>query len=98
MSFLTAIMQSTARAESLALDKMALNYVVTEYADPSEILGDNPCDEGAFVHGLFLEGAGWEKGGRGEGYIADSLPKVMHPIFPVVQVIAVPTEKKKIQG
>lgn len=67
MSFLTAIMQSTARADSLALDKMSLNYVVTEFADPSEILGDNPCDEGAFIHGLFLEGVGWEKGGRGEG-------------------------------
>jgi len=67
MSFFTAIMQTTSRLESLALDKMALNYVVTEYADPTEILGDNPCDEGAFVHGLYLEGAGWEKGGRGEG-------------------------------
>jgi dynein heavy chain len=60
MSFLTAIMQVTARNGGLALDDMTLKTDVTNIKDPAEILEAH--EFGAYVHGFFLEGAGWELG------------------------------------
>jgi dynein heavy chain len=60
MSFLTAIMQVTARRDGLPLDFMVLKSEVTNTKDPEELPG--PADNGAYVHGYFLEGAGWEEG------------------------------------
>ena len=51
-SFLTAIMQSTARKNELPLDKMCLVCKVTKKIR-EEVT--QPPKEGAFVHGLFME-------------------------------------------
>ena len=51
-SFLTAIMQSTARKNELPLDKMCLVCEVTKKIR-EEVT--QPPKEGAFVHGLFME-------------------------------------------
>eukprot|EP00095_Tigriopus_kingsejongensis_P007513 maker-scaffold103_size370364-snap-gene-1.20 protein:Tk07513 transcript:maker-scaffold103_size370364-snap-gene-1.20-mRNA-1 annotation:"dynein beta ciliary-like" len=53
-SFLTAIMQSTARKNELPLDKMSLACEVTK-KNKEEIQA--PPREGAYIHGLFMEGA-----------------------------------------
>ena len=55
-SFLTAIMQSTARKNELPLDKMSLTCEVSKKY-PGETM-QVPRD-GAYVHGLFIEGARW---------------------------------------
>lgn len=60
MSFLTAIMQTTARAKGLALDDMVLKTDVLNIRDPTTIT--EPAEDGAFVHGFFLEGAAWDLG------------------------------------
>jgi dynein heavy chain len=60
MSFLTAIMQSTARATGLPLDDMILKTDVTNTKDYKEV--QESAEDGAFIHGFFLEGAGWELG------------------------------------
>ena len=45
---------------------------------------------GVNVHGLFMEGAGWEDGkGEDEGYITDSKMKDLHPYMPIANVYAV---------
>ncbi len=64
MSFLTAIMQVTARMHMLPLDDMCLRTDVLNTKDPEEMPGN--AENGAFVHGFFLEGAGWELGRNGE--------------------------------
>jgi dynein heavy chain len=64
MSFLTAIMQVTARQSLLPLDDMCLRCDVLNTKDPEEMQAN--AESGAFVHGLFLEGAGWELGRNGE--------------------------------
>jgi len=93
MSFLTAIMQITAREKSLPLDSMVLQTNVTNTLDQKEIT-EYP-ETGAYIHGLFLEGAGWELGRTGdEGYLTDSTLKELHPSVPVVHVIAVRVEEK----
>jgi len=64
MSFLTAIMQVTARRDGLPLDDMNLRTDVTNIKDISEI--QEYPENGAYVHGYFLEGAGWELGRGGD--------------------------------
>ena len=52
-SFLTAIMQNTARLNELPLDKMCLVSEVTKKLSKE----DFPCPpkEGVYIHGLFME-------------------------------------------
>ena len=53
-SFLTAIMQSTARKNELPLDRMSLACEVTKKMKEEM---QSPPREGAYVHGLYMEGA-----------------------------------------
>jgi dynein heavy chain len=63
MSFLTAIMQKTARDQELPLDDMVLQTNVTAIRSPEEV--NAYPESGAYIHGLYLEGAAWELGGQG---------------------------------
>ncbi|XDV45248.1 hypothetical protein PO909_013376 [Leuciscus waleckii] len=56
-SFLTAIMQSMARRNEWPLDRMSLQCDVTK---KSREEFSAPPREGAYIHGLFMEGARWE--------------------------------------
>ena len=58
MSYLTAIMQVTARAGGLPLDDMVLNTVILNTKNKAEMIEFPPT--GAYINGYFLEGAGWE--------------------------------------
>ena len=76
---------------------MALQTNVTQYDDPKEIL--QYAENGFFVHGLFLEGAAWEKGAQANGgYLTQAKLKDLHPRLPVVNVVAVPKKEKKVIG
>ena len=55
-AFLTAVMQTYARARGLPLDVMRFMTDVTSKVGP-EAVGAEPAPVGAYVHGLFLEGA-----------------------------------------
>merc|ERR1711937_324811 len=82
-SFLTAIMQQTAQANQLELDKLMVITDITKYE--LEDLASHTRD-GAFVHGLFLEGARWNKD-RGE--LERAKPREMFCPMPVIIVKAV---------
>ena len=60
MSYLTAIMQVTSREKGLALDYMCLETTVLNTKDVADIAA--AADDGAYINGFFLEGAGWEPG------------------------------------
>lgn len=97
MSFLTAIMQNTAREQGLALDNITIQTNVTAMRSAEDCV--NPAENGKYIHGLFLEGASWELGGEGqEGYLQDQKPKELHPRMPVINVIALPLNQKKTDG
>lgn len=67
---------------------MCLRTDVLNVKDPEEIPG--PAENGSYVHGFFLEGAGWELGRGGEqGYLTDMILKDLHPILPVMHVSAI---------
>jgi len=88
MSFLTAVMQITARHNSLPLDYMTNRCRFMNTRDVGDITAQPP--DGVYVHGLFMEGAGWEDGkGEDEGYMTESKMKDLHPYMPICNVYSV---------
>lgn len=87
MAFLTALMQVTSRATMQPLDFMRNRGRFLNVRDLNDIAGQ-PA-EGVHIHGIFMEGAGWEEGkGDDEGYITDSKMKDLHPAMPINNIIA----------
>ncbi|TMW57037.1 hypothetical protein Poli38472_002962 [Pythium oligandrum] len=102
-AFLTAIKQTTARRHGFPLDAMTIETHCTtiSHADGAEIYPEM----GAFIHGLYLEGARWEPPTReGEksspfsydvdnipcgGHLLDPTPKELFPETPVMYARAV---------
>ncbi|KAK9886613.1 hypothetical protein WA026_017535 [Henosepilachna vigintioctopunctata] len=87
-SFLTAIMQQTARKNEWPLDKMCLLTDVTK--KQKEEFSSAPR-EGAYVHGLYMEGARWD---TQLNSIADSKLKDLFPVVPVIFIKAITQDKQ----
>jgi len=97
MSYLTAIMQVTARANQLPLDDMCLITDILNTKEKSEF--PTFATVGAYINGFFLEGAAWEAGRGGEqGYLTDMQLKDLHPIVPVVHVTAIRRSERNPKG
>lgn len=97
-SYLTAVMQVTARRTGLPLDQMTTETHVSTFIKPDAI--DYYPVDGAFVHGLYIEGARWpvgEEAGDPEmmtgtpiaGNLVDGRLKELMPAMPVIYVKAV---------
>ena len=91
-AFITAVQQVYARANQLPLDVMAFMTEVTKVT-PQEI--DKYSEEGAYIHGLTMEGARWDVQ---EGTVKDSNPKELRCLLPVINVIPVTTDKYDVTG
>ncbi|NWV19290.1 DYH9 protein, partial [Origma solitaria] len=91
-SILTAVMQTTARKNKWPLDKMTLQCDVTKKS--REDFASAPR-EGAYVHGLFMEGARWD---AQAGIITDARLKELTPAMPVVFIKAIPDDKQDTQS
>ncbi|NWS08793.1 DYH9 protein, partial [Motacilla alba] len=91
-SILTAIMQTTARKNRWPLDKMTLQCDVTKKS--REDFASAPR-EGAYVHGLFMEGARWD---AQAGAITEARLKELTPAMPVVFLKAIPDDKQDTRG
>lgn len=90
-SFLTAVMQTTARRNDWPLDKtMILTEVTKKQMDQIE----QPSRDGAFIHGLTLEGARWDEKA---GVLDDSKPKELFVSLPVILVRAVTADKAELK-
>lgn len=87
-SFLTAIMQSTARRMAWPLDKMTLVAEVTKKYNPDEI--DAPARDGAYITGFYLEGATWE---TKKNSLEESKLKELYPKMPIMLIKAVQIDK-----
>jgi len=82
-SFLTAIMQQTAQMNQLELDKLMVTTDITKvYADGIK----NASREGAYVTGLFLEGARWN---NDNGELERARPREMFFQMPVLNIKAI---------
>merc|ERR1712232_670512 len=88
MAFLTSNMQVVARENQLPLDFMT-NRVCFYNTRELHHITSLPA-VGVNIHGLFMEGAGWEEGkGDDEGYITESKMKELHPAMPIANIYAV---------
>ncbi|PNW78281.1 hypothetical protein CHLRE_09g403800v5 [Chlamydomonas reinhardtii] len=90
-SFLTAVMQATARRNDWPLDKTVIITEVTK-KQPDQIEANSR--DGAFIHGLTLEGARWDDK---IGALDDSKPKELFCPMPVILVRAVTQDKAEMK-
>jgi len=87
-SFLTAVMQTTARRNEWPLDKTVNQTEVTRWTQPEQVTALNK--EGAYVNGFVMEGARWDEK---TGGIEESRPKELFAPMPVCLIKAVTVDK-----
>ncbi|XP_076466904.1 dynein axonemal heavy chain 5-like [Babylonia areolata] len=88
--FLTAMRQEITRAhKGWALDTVILDNDVTRMMKEDV---HSPPSEGVYVHGLFLDGAGWE---RRNARLIEPTAKVLYTLLPVVHISATNQEKQR---
>lgn len=75
-SFLTGVMQNYARKYQIEIDKLVWEFTVMEDA-----LTESP-ENGCYIYGLFLEGAGWSGSS-----LCESKPKELFSSFPVMRLV-----------
>ncbi|KAH8326498.1 hypothetical protein KR067_009278 [Drosophila pandora] len=90
-SFLTAIMQESARKHDLPLDRMLISCDVTKKIKDDVTL---PPMEGAFVHDLYMDGASWD---CQLNSIVALRPKEMLCAMPVIYIKSIVQEKQELQ-
>eukprot|EP00668_Euglena_longa_P046499 GGOE01062184.1.p1 GENE.GGOE01062184.1~~GGOE01062184.1.p1 ORF type:complete len:1100 (-),score=391.90 GGOE01062184.1:241-3348(-) len=87
-SFLTGVLQNFARKYKVEIDTLKWEFTVMH--DPTYT---QPPEDGCYVDGLFLEGAGWD---HEQKFLCESEPKVLFVSFPVMWMQPVrETEVKK---
>ncbi|CAG9859865.1 unnamed protein product [Phyllotreta striolata] len=91
-SFLTAIMQQTSRKNEWPLDRMCLTTDVTKKMKDEFTA---PPREGAYVSGLFMEGARWD---TNLNSICDSRLKDLFPVVPVIFIKAITQDKQDLRN
>eukprot|EP00633_Aureoumbra_lagunensis_P004448 CAMPEP_0197319624 /NCGR_PEP_ID=MMETSP0891-20130614/55611_1 /TAXON_ID=44058 ORGANISM="Aureoumbra lagunensis, Strain CCMP1510" /NCGR_SAMPLE_ID=MMETSP0891 /ASSEMBLY_ACC=CAM_ASM_000534 /LENGTH=295 /DNA_ID=CAMNT_0042810653 /DNA_START=1166 /DNA_END=2053 /DNA_ORIENTATION=- len=92
-SYLTALVQTTCRANNWPLDKCVQYSSVTKY----QSINDVPCalESGTYISGLYLEGAGWDSH---LDCLVPQQPKVLVVNLPILQVIPIEANKIDITG
>merc|ERR1712061_415318 len=91
-SFLTAVMQQMSRKNEWPLDKMCLQCDVTK-KNKEDLT--SPPREGAYVSGLYMEGARWD---TQAGSVAESKLKELTPVMPVVLIKAIPVDRRETKN
>uniref|UniRef100_A0A8C5C287 Dynein axonemal heavy chain 3 n=1 Tax=Gadus morhua TaxID=8049 RepID=A0A8C5C287_GADMO len=76
-SFLTGVAQNYARKNTIPIDFVGFEFEVTR----NETNTDQKPDDGAYVRGLYMEGACWD---RHLMVIGESLPKILFDPLPVI--------------
>lgn len=75
-AFLTGVMQNYARKYTIPIDTLAFDFQVLPMSSC-----DNSPDDGAYIYGLFLDGARWN---REEGLLADQLLRILVEAMPII--------------
>uniref|UniRef100_A0A5F9CIR0 Dynein axonemal heavy chain 3 n=1 Tax=Oryctolagus cuniculus TaxID=9986 RepID=A0A5F9CIR0_RABIT len=76
-SFLTGVSQNYARKYTIPIDHIGFEFEVTT----QETVMENNPEDGAYIKGLFLEGARWD---RKTMQIGESLPKILYDPLPII--------------
>ncbi|CAO2583043.1 Dynein axonemal heavy chain 3 [Lemmus lemmus] len=76
-SFLTGVSQNYARKYTIPIDHIGFEFEVTTQETAMETIPE----DGAYIKGLFLEGARWD---RNKMQIGESLPKILYDPLPII--------------
>ncbi|XP_019505362.1 PREDICTED: dynein heavy chain 3, axonemal [Hipposideros armiger] len=76
-SFLTGVSQNYARKYTIPIDHIGFEFEVTTQ---ETVMERNP-EDGAYIKGLFLEGARWD---RKRMQLGESLPKILYDSLPII--------------
>ncbi|XP_027629546.1 dynein heavy chain 3, axonemal [Tupaia chinensis] len=76
-SFLTGVSQNYSRKYTIPIDHIGFEFEVTTQ---ETVMETNP-EDGAYIKGLFLEGARWD---RKAMQIAESFPKILYDPLPII--------------
>ena len=91
-AFITAVMQTYARAHHLPLDVMRFMTDVTTM-QPEDVVEDG--GESKYIYGCCLEGARWD---AETASLAESHPNELHPALPVLRVRPVHSDDYSLNG
>jgi dynein heavy chain len=90
--FLTALLQNTARKNDIEIDNLSWEFVVMTHN--KDAINMQP-KEGAYVNGLFLEGARWN---MEAGCLAEPAPMELFCTMPIILFKPVENKKKGSKG
>jgi len=93
-AFITGVMQNHARKYQLPIDTVSYGYDMRE--ETVEMVSESgPPDDGAFVYGLFIEGARWDEKAK---ELAESRPKELFTELPMIHLLPVANRVKPEGG
>ncbi|XP_050498494.1 dynein axonemal heavy chain 2 [Diabrotica virgifera virgifera] len=90
--FLTAVLQTTARAAEVPIDTLGWDFTVLTIEEQMIQL---PPENGVYVKGTFLEGAGWDKK---NAMLIEPQPMQLVSYMPLIHFKPVEQLKKKTKG
>lgn len=91
-AFLTAMVQTAARAKEWPLDKTTLFTAATTFRSVEDI--DTDLSLGCYIYGLFLEGAGWD---FDNGCLMKQKPKELIVELPIIAIVPIEASKLKLK-
>ncbi|CCI46649.1 unnamed protein product [Albugo candida] len=89
--FITGILQNYARKYKIPIDQVGYDMTILSIVSPSLI--HEKADDGAYISGLFLEGAGWD---FEKIVITESKPRELHVAMPIIHLI--PRRREDIES
>ena len=92
--FTTALLQTSARKNGLAIDSLDWDFPVLDEVDAHETIsasGEGPA-EGAYMSGMFLEGACWDSKNH---CLSDPAPMELTSPMPIVHFLPKETSRRK---
>jgi dynein heavy chain len=87
-SFLTGTRQNFARAHAIPIDEIAFEFRVLPPAECDALAAAGaaarPPADGAYIRGLFLQGARWD---ASAGVLAEALPRQLDAVLPIMHLL-----------